>query len=869
MKTKDVDKSKLTPMMKQYIEIKEKNPDLILFYRLGDFYELFFEDALIASKELELVLTGRDCGLEERAPMAGVPHHSANTYMNRMVERGYKIAIVEQIEDPKFAKGLVERAIVQIVSPGTILDLEGRDKSNNFLLSIYHSNDSFGLSYIDISTGEFNTTEVLNSNNIEKDLIDFIVKVNPKEIILNKNINFKSFNDYINQNNIVLTYIEGNDQNIKIANQNLRKKIRFYSEDKFKDKIFSIISSSMLLDYVYLYRKERLNHIDSIEYIESTNYMKIDANTRENLEIHKNLNDDKINNSLIKVIDKASTAMGSRKINSWLEFPLIDKKKINERLDIVDFLVVNNEIRLNLEKALGNIYDLERILSKISYQSANTRDLLVLKNSLEYLPEFKAILDKSNSKELKNFAYKFDDLEDLYKLIEDSIKEDSPLTITEGNIIKDGFSKELDKLKKDSIEGSKELLEYEKSERERTGLNKLKVAYNKNSGYYIELTKSLIDKAPDNYIRRQTLKNSERYTTDELNIIAEKILSSKDETVDLEYKIFTEIRDTISDNAYRIKQSTDIISTIDALNSFAKIASDYNYTRPIFNNDNYIYIKDGRHAVVESTIGRHDFIANDTLIGKDNKIIQIITGPNMAGKSTYMRQVALIILLSQIGSFVPAKATDLSISDAIFTRIGASDNLAKGDSTFMVEMKEMSNIIKNANENSFVILDEVGRGTGTDDGYSIAKSIVEYMSKNNKSKTLFATHYHELTNLSEYLDNVENFKIEIEEDNDEIIFLRKIVRGKTDKSYGIEVAKLSGLPDEIIFRANAILQSIDTDKSYNNKNQVDNIINSSNNIQKDIILKELKAIDINNLTPMDALDLLSRFKNKAEDISDD
>lgn len=869
MKLKNIDKKKLTPMMKQYARIKEDNQDKILFYRLGDFYEVFFEDAIIVSKELELVLTGKDCGLDERAPMAGIPHHSSTTYMNRMVEKGYKIAVAEQIEDPKLAKGIVERAVVKIISPGTLLNLEGQSKNNNFLASVYLDNDSFGVSYIDITTGEFNTTETINSVNPERNLIDFLVKINPKEILINKEICFKSFNDYVTSNKIYITKIDS-ILNIKEGNQLIKRKVRFYDENFYKNKIFSVLASSMLLDYIYLYRKENLNHLNEIKYVNSENFMKIDANTRDNLEIHKSLNDNSLKNTLFYILDKANTAMGSRKINSWLEFPLINKKLINQRLDIVDYLHINTSIRNAISDILSNIYDLERILSKISFQNANTKDLIILKNSLEYLPMFLNLLKNTNKDIFQNYINKFDALEDIYALIDKSIKEDGATTITEGGIIKDGYNTELDKLRKSAIEGNKELIDYEKSERERTGVSKLKISFNKNTGYYIELTKSVVDKAPDNYIRRQTLKNSERYVTDELNLIADKIINSENNTMDLEYKIFCEIRDTIAKNAYRIKQSTDTISSIDALNSFANVSSSYSYTRPIFNDENYISINDGRHPVVEASLGRHQFISNDTKIGKNNTIIQIITGPNMAGKSTYMRQVSLILLMAQIGSFVPASSCDISISDAIFTRIGASDNLAKGDSTFMVEMKEMSNIVENATKNSFVILDEVGRGTSTNDGYSIAKSIIEYISKNINCKTLFATHYHELTDLEETLTNVENLKVLIEEENDEMIFLRKIVKGKTDKSYGIEVAKLSGLPEEIIFRANTILNSLNDNKLEENKQlSLLHKNNNSNNIKTDIILKELGELNINNLTPILALETLSKFQKKVKDLLDD
>ncbi|WP_282925882.1 DNA mismatch repair protein MutS [Helcococcus kunzii] len=868
---KSIDINKLTPMMQQYMKIKQQNMDKILFYRLGDFYEMFFDDAKIASKELELVLTGRECGLDEKAPMCGIPHHSANSYINRLVSKGYKVAIVEQVEDPSQAKGIVKRSVVKIISPGMQIDLDGKNADNNFLLSIYIDKNSTGISYIDISTGEFNTTEILNSTNIERDILDFISKVSPKEIVTNNKIELKGLNNHIEQNNIYLTLIDEKYNDIKIERNNIKRKIRRFNNSIFRDKYFSILSSSMLLDYVYLFVENDLNHIDELKYIENNNFVKIDASTRQNLEIHKNLYDSTKTNTLLNVLDNANTPMGSRKINSWLEFPLLDKNKINERLECVDFLVQNTDLSSQISDILDEIYDLERILSKVSYQNANGRDLLNFRNSISKLPLFKDLLLNTNNKHFSKIGERFDALKDLHDLIEKSIREDVDQNITEGNLIKEGYNKELDDLRASSIIGNKKLIEYEKSERERTGIPKLKVSFNKNVGYFIELTSSYRDKAPDNYIRRQTLKNSERFITDELNEIADMILSSSNETMDLEYQLFNEIRETVAHNSTRIKESTDIIATIDALNSFARVALKNNYCRPIFNSENYISISKGRHPVVEQTMDENQFIANDTLIGRKNKTIQIITGPNMAGKSTYMRQVALIVMMSQIGSYVPADSCDISISDAIFTRIGASDNLAKGDSTFMVEMKEMSNIIKNATENSFVILDEVGRGTSTYDGYSIAKSIIEYISKNINCKTLFATHYHELTDLEDSMENVENLKVEIYEEKDNIVFLRKIVRGKTDRSYGIEVAKLSGLPDEILFRANVILSSLDKNILEENKQLSFASVNedNENEIKRDLIIKELKSIDIDNLTPMDALQLINSFKNKAKDITDD
>lgn len=867
-----IDQSKLTPMMKQYIEIKNQYRDLILFYRLGDFYEMFFDDALIAAKELELVLTGRDAGLDERVPMAGVPHHSSNPYIYRLVEKGYKIGIVEQLEDPATSKGIVKRNVVKIVSPGTILDLEGKEKDNNFLLALYGDKHSYGISYLDITTGEFKTTEILNSANIERDLLDFIVKINPKEIVLSEKLAFKNLVSYISQKNIYLTYVDLDSLDLKAYMAKINKKVKNFNKTFFANKYFSLVSISLLLDYIYSFREDKLDHIDDIEYINTEVFMKLDASTRENLEIHKNLNDNSRKNSLFHVLDLAETPMGSRKINSWLEFPLLDNDHINRRLDIVDFLYTKQDLSRNLDEILNQIYDIERLLSKISYKNANARDLLLLKNSIENLPKFKFILEGSNFKGFENLAKDFDTLEDLHNLIDQAIVENPPIQISEGGLIKAGYSEELDQLRSSSVRGKELMVEYEVDQKKKTGIPKLKISYNKNVGYYIEITNSYLDKVPEDYTRRQTLKNSERYITTYLNELSDMILGSQSEVEDLEYQLFNDIRQTISEASTRIKATTDTISTVDALNSFAKVALNNNYTRPIFNKENYISISEGRHPVVELSLGANAFIANDAVIGKNNKTFQVITGPNMAGKSTYMRQLALILLMAQIGSFVPAKAADISISDAIFTRIGASDNLAKGDSTFMVEMNEMSNIIKNAGENSFIILDEVGRGTGTNDGYSIAKSIVEYITKHNKSKTLFATHYHELTSLEDEIPTLENLKVEIEEKDGDIIFLRKIIRGKTDKSYGIEVAKLAGLPSEIIARAKHILENIDQRPDFTSDGQISMNLEESpkyNTLETEILLHEIKDIDINNITGIQALEKLESLMNKAKDIYND
>lgn len=862
------DTSRFTPMMQQYMKIKNDNKDAILFYRLGDFYEMFFEDATTAAKDLEIALTARDAGGGQKAPMCGIPHHVAESYLNKLVDMGHKVAVVDQVEDPRTAKGIVKRSVTRIVTPGTMTDLEGKQKDNNFLLSIFHNNKSFGLSYIDITTGEFRTTELLNTLST-RDLIDFIVKVNPREILLNSRLEDKNFSNFISQKNIFISIMDAKDLELKDISDRINSFLQVKLDSNLQKKYLSLLASNMLLDYIYLFQEQPLMHIDKLEYIESGKFMKLDASTRTNLEIHKNLFDNSRRNSLISILDKAKTPMGARKINSWLEFPLIDVDQINNRLDIVEIFINSFDLASRLESYLNEIFDLERILAKVSYSKANAKELINLKNSIENIPNIINLLELSSSDQLINIAKNMDDLRDIFELVDASILEDAPILITEGNLIKKGYSKELDELKYEAITGKEELLVYESQLKKDTGIKNLKISYNKNVGYFIELTKSNISQAPDYFIRRQTLKNSERYMTDRLNEIADKILGSQSDTTDLEYKIFVEIRQTIAQASARIKSTTDMISSLDALLSFAKVARDNNYVRPIFNEADYIDIRDGRHPVVEQAIDKNTFIPNDSIIGKKDDVIKIITGPNMAGKSTYMRQMALILLMAQIGSFVPAKSCDISISDSIFTRIGASDNLAKGDSTFMVEMKEMSNIINNATEKSFIILDEVGRGTSTNDGLSIAIAIVEYLSKNLKAKTYFATHYHELTQIAERLGNVSNLKVDILEEKGDLIFLRKILPGSADKSYGIEVAKLSGLPNSVIERAKQILKSMDNkniDFVYEQANQM---FMNFDNLEKDLLLREIKSLDVDNMTAKSAYDLLYDLKNRAGDLFED
>lgn len=866
-----MNKKKLTPMMQQYVEIKEKNPNTILFFRLGDFYEMFFDDALTASRELEIVLTKRDCGGGEKCPMCGIPHHVADVYISKLVSKGYKVAICEQLEDPKKAKKLVKRDIVQVVTPGTIIDSASLDSSdNNYLMSVSIDKNIIGISYVDINAGLIKFTEINYKNNEEalKIIENEIAKIAPSEIIFNDN--------FFNEANIkpkletsfglVLTEVEKYDFNkyVEIIN----KKLEIDILKEYKNKTGAILSLGSLLDYIYDYQEEELVHLKKINYYEINDYLDLDSHTIVNLELQKNLFSNTKKGSLFSVLDKTKTSMGSRLLHNYIERPLMDKEKILYRQNIVEGIFSDSIMQSKLTNQLKDIYDLERITGKLSYGKANGRDLNALKYSIEKIPKIKEILLNNKYIELKKLAEKLDDLEDIYNLIDKSIVDEPPVNITEGGLIKEGFDKDLDKIRNDRIIGKEKLVQYEIDEREKTGIKNLKIVYNKNLGYFLNVTKSNIKNVPENYVRKQTLTNSERYTTIELEKIQNMILGSESEIFDKEYEIFNEIRKTILENIVRIQKTSEVIAKIDVSNSLAIVALENNYIRPEINNFGLIEIFEGRHPVVEKSMDDIDFISNNTLIGSGNDDIQIITGPNMSGKSTYLRQIALIVIMAQIGSFVPATRANISIVDKIFTRIGASDNLYKGESTFMVEMNEMSNIIKNSTKNSLLILDEVGRGTSTYDGLSIAWSILEYISKNIKAKTLFATHYHELTDLENELDNVINMKVEIEEYNNEVIFLRKVVRGFADKSYGIEVARLAGMPKELTDRANAILKSIE---SKNNHEKIDlDKVNSFQigfeDVKYDNFIKEIEEIDINLLSPMDAFSKLDELINKARNL---
>ncbi|MDU4025359.1 MAG: DNA mismatch repair protein MutS [Anaerococcus sp.] len=852
---------KLTPMLKHYVDVKQNFKDALLLYRVGDFYETFFDDAIITSKALALTLTGKECGHEKKAPMCGVPHHVIDNYVSKLVKKGYKVALCDQIEDPKQAKGLVKRAITRVITPGTITDMESLDnRENNYLLSIFQNKFGLSLSYCDISTGALFTIELKGSDDfIAKQSIDQIEKINPSEIIINENYSLKDLSKYLNQNtNIFKNYIE-DDLKYEQRSETIVNYLGEENIKKIENKRLSIVSLANLLNYIYKFYDDKLRHINNIEVLEISNYLELEANTRTNLELHRNLNNNSKDDTVLKNLDRADTVMGSRIINEWLERPLVDIERINRRLDIVEYFYNSPIDSQNISNYLNDIYDLERLVAKISYKRANARDLISLKNSLKNIPKLKKYLEKSEDENIANLGLNIPNVENLYEILRNSIVDDPPISITEGGIIKESFSEDLDILKNESEGAVNKLTQYESEQRDKTGIKNYKIVFNKNNGYSIEITKSNLDKVPDNYIRKQTLKNQERYTTETLENLSNLILGGKDKVNDLEYQIFNQIRDEILDQTLMLQSLAKMIANIDGLNTLARVAVLNNYVRPRLTNKNEITIRDGRHPVIENNLKENEFIANDTKIGQADNLIQIITGPNMAGKSTYMRQMAIIIILAQMGSFVPASFAEIGVCDKVFTRIGASDNISKGESTFMLEMNEVSNILKNATSHSFVILDEVGRGTSSDDGLSIAMSLVEYISKKTRFKTVFATHFHELTILENELDNVKNLKIEILNEDNNLVFLRKIKEGKSDRSYGIEVAKLSGLPDELIKNAQKFMKKIDEDKIIN-LDKSNNIKNTMSEISDDKIneIKDISSnVNINELTPIEAINKLN------------
>ena len=825
---------KLTPMMRQYFEIKENYKDCILFFRLGDFYEMFFEDAETAARELELVLTGRDCGLEKRAPMCGIPFHASNSYIGRLVAKGYKVAICEQVEDPKFAKGIVKRDVIKVITPGTYTDSSFVEETkNNYIMTIYADleRNRCSLAITDISTGDFLATE----GELEKGVIlDEISKFNPKEIILLDSLDQELIKDITLTTPALIS----------------RKPIEYFEENfeevlnnQFGEKSNSLSlmvkkSSNALVKYILDTQKISLTNINDIEVYSLVDFMTIDLSSRRNLELTENLREKSKKGSLLWVLDKTETSMGSRMLRRWIEEPLVNKEKITLRLNAVEELFNDLSLNDSLKEALHDIYDIERILGKISNKNANAKDLIALKTSIGKIPNVKGIIENCTSSLLKN--YNLDDLRDIYELLEKSIKEDPSLTLKDGDLIKDGFNSEIDELRLAKTNGKDWISSLENREREFTGIKSLKVGFNKVFGYYIEISKANYSSIPEGrYIRKQTLANAERFITPELKEIEEKLLGASEKLCSLEYDIFLDIRNEVENHIDRLKTTAKIIAELDCISNLAFVALENDFIKPEINEDGETKIENGRHPVVEKVIPKGEFIPNDTIINKDDNQLLIITGPNMAGKSTYMRQVAIITLMCQIGSFVPASKANISVVDKIFTRIGASDDLAGGKSTFMVEMWEVSNILKNATENSLVLLDEVGRGTSTYDGLSIAWSVIEYICKNKnlRCKTLFATHYHELTKLEGEIHGVRNYSVAVKEVDNNIIFLRKIIEGGADQSYGIEVAKLAGIPDEVINRAKEILEKLEMESSKDNLDLALKEVNASKEEMKEASIK--------------------------------
>lgn len=865
--------AELSPMMQHYMEKKEEYKDCILFYRLGDFYEMFFEDAITASRELEITLTGRACGLEERAPMCGVPFHAADMYIAKLISKGYKVAICEQLEDPKTAKGIVKRDVIRVVTPGTVIESNLLDeKKNNFIMSIVKKGLFYGVAVCDVSTGDFLATQITEENNFEK-LLDEIARFMPVEIITNRMM-YESEKEIARiKDRIDVCISNTEEESFSEETDFLEKMYTFKNETgkKLEDNLFAVAAINGLTAYLNATQKIKLDHINTIELYRTTKYMALDVNARRNLELTDRMRDKSKKGTLLWVLDKTSTSMGGRMLRRWINDPLVDVKEINERLEAVKELKENMILRGDIIETLNKVYDIERLAGRISYGNANARDLISLKNSLSKLPELKQELSQTNSVMLQEMYKELDELKDITELIEKSIVEDPPITIKEGGIIKTGYDEEIDECKRAAIEGKSWLVNIEAKERELTGIKNLKVGYTKVFGYYIEVTKSFLKQVPtDRYIRKQTLTGAERFITEELKSIEDKVLGAEERIITLEYEEFVKIRTKISSQIERLQKSATVVAIVDVLNDFATVAEDYEYCMPTVDDEDEILIKDGRHPVIERMIDGGSFVENDTYLNRRDDRLSIITGPNMAGKSTYMRQVALITLLAQIGSFVPASSAKIGVVDKIFTRVGASDDLSMGQSTFMVEMSEVANILKNATKNSLVILDEIGRGTSTYDGLAIAWAVAEYIADTNNigCKTLFATHYHELTSLEEKLEGVRNYQIAVKEKGEDVIFLRKIIPGGTDESYGIHVAKLAGAPKKMLTRANEILKTLEKKvrikeqkEEKEMKKQVSGQLDMYNYKLADIA-SELDKIDVNELTPIDALNTIVKIKEK-------
>ena len=869
----EIDVNVLSPMMKHYVETKNNYRDCFIFYRLGDFYEMFFDDAILASRELEITLTGKDCGLAERAPMCGIPFHAAENYIERLIEKGYKVAICEQLEDPSTCKGIVKRDVVRIVTPGTVTETNMLDeKENNYIMSVYQKGIYYGISVCDVTTGDFFAAEIKETNNFQI-LLDEIARYNPAEIITNKL--FFGIEDNIKlireRFKVYISAVE--DEIYTEESEQLIENYRFLDntdnqEIDVADKLLLIGSTNALLEYLNITQKVKLDHINKIKIYDINKYMSLDINARRHLELTEKMRDKSKKGTLIWVLDKTSTSMGGRMLKRWINNPLLSVDRINERLHAVEELKNNLMLRDDVENALKKVYDIERLIGKIAFGNANARDMISLKNSLVQLPEIKAALATTRSDMLTSLYQNLDILEDVRNLIELAIIDEPPINITEGGIIKDGYNEDVDTYRKATTEGKTWLIELEAREKVHTGIKNLKVGYNKVFGYYIEVTKSNLSLVPDTYIRKQTLTNGERFITEELKELESTILGAQEKVVDLEYRIFLEIRSRISKQIERIQATANVVSTLDVLVAFAKVSEDYNYVMPIIDEEGEIDVKGGRHPVIEKMLPRNEFIDNDTYLNGTTDRFSIITGPNMAGKSTYMRQVALLTIMAQIGCFVPATYAKIGIVDKVFTRVGASDDLSMGQSTFMVEMSEVATILKNATPDSLVILDEIGRGTSTYDGLSIAWAVVEYLSDKEKigCKTLFATHYHELTELEEKVEGVKNYSVAVKEKGEDVIFLRKIVKGGTDESYGIHVAKLAGVPKAVTKRSGEILRTLERKVKINSEPKESKKVVSGQldmyNYKLADLAHELDKINLNELTPIEALNILVRMKEK-------
>jgi DNA mismatch repair protein MutS len=871
--------------MTHYLETKKQYPDCILFYRLGDFYEMFFDDALTASRELEITLTGKECGLKERAPMCGVPYHAVDSYLYKLVQKGYKVAIAEQMEDPKTAKGLVKREVIRVVTPGTITSDQALEETkNNFLMGIVYVGDLFGVSVCDITTGEYLVTEVEG----ERSLLDEIHKFGPSEIICNEAFYMSSVDvqELRERYHVAVSSLDGRYFSDDSCRKVLKEHFRVNNLEGLGlgDYDAGVIAAGAVMEYLYETQKNSLSHIVTVTPYTTGQFMVIDTSTRRNLELVETLREKQRRGSLLWVLDKTKTAMGARLMRTLIEQPLVQKEAILDRQNAVEELNMSYISREELREYLNPVYDLERLIGRISYKSASPRDLIAFRNSLEMLPHIKQLLGEFNSRMLKEIWQDLDPLEDLCQLIGKAIVEDPPILTREGGIIKDGYHEEADKLRHAKTEGTTWLAQLEAKEREKTGIKNLKIKYNKVFGYYLEVTNSFKELVPDYFVRKQTLANAERYSTTELKELEEVILGAEDKLFSLEYDLFCQVRDAIADEVSRIQTTAKAIAKLDVFCSLSLVATRNNYVKPKINEKGNIHIKNGRHPVVELMLKDDLFVANDTTLDLNKNRISIITGPNMAGKSTYMRQTALIVLMAQMGSFIPADQADIGVCDRIFTRVGASDDLASGQSTFMVEMTEVANILRNATRSSLIILDEIGRGTSTFDGLSIAWAVAEYIS-NTKilgAKTLFATHYHELTELEGTMSGVTNYCIAVKEQGDDIVFLRKIVKGGADKSYGIQVAKLAGVPDPVIARAKELVEELSSAditakareiaeasanvtqrRTVTRPDEVDlNQMSIFDTVKNEDIIRQLEEIQINEITPMEALNILSRLQSK-------